>query len=110
MKMLSPVVNEEAAPMLAAQEAIRVPAAEGDAMVTDKLAAGCAAATMEQQPTTGDEPAAAVAIDEEEINDSAIAHKLHLALNCRSRRANKTLEGPAVVIPQYCTSIACVRL
>ena len=108
MKMLSPVVNEEAAPMLAAQEAI--PTTEGDAMATDKLAAGCAAATTEQQPTTGDEPAAAVAIDEEEINDSAIAHKLHLALNCRSRRANKTLEGPAVVIPQYCTSIACVRL
>jgi hypothetical protein len=83
-----------AAPMLAAQEAIRVPTTKGDAMVTDKLAAGCAAATTEQQPTTGDEPAAAVAIDEEEVNDSAIAHKLHLVLNCRSRRANKTLEGP----------------
>jgi hypothetical protein len=62
-------------------------------MVTDELAAGCAAATTEQQPTRV-EPAPAVIVTEE-VNDSAIARKLHLALNCRSRRANKTLEGPA---------------
>ena len=111
MKVLSPVPEEVtatartvgqiaadsafeavAAPMLAAQEAIRVPATEGDAMVTFKLAAGCAAATMELQPTSV-EPAPAVIV-KEEVNDSAIAHKLHLVHNCRSRRANKTLEGP----------------
>ena len=112
MKMLSPVPEEAtatartvgqieadsafeavAAPMLAAQEAIRVPATEGDAMVTDQLATGCVAATTETQPTSA-EPAPAVIV-KEEVNDSAIAHKLHLVLNCRSRRANKTLEGPA---------------
>ena len=58
-------------------------------MVTFKLATGCVAATMEQQPTS-DEPAPATIV-KQEVNDSAIAHKLHLVLNCRSRRANKTL-------------------